>query len=476
MRFFILIILTLNIASATAQQSDTTINPKHLANYLASVSKKYQGLDASIEKNVTRTINRLRKQERRLAHKLTKKDSAAGKRLAQNAEKYYDALEAKAKPGQQGKELKEYIPAFDTAKTTMRFLSNSLSPADPLIQKVNESKAKLQLFEEQMQAANELKKQLKERKQQLVNQLEHYGMVKDLKKLNKEIYYYQQQLGEYKALIKDPKKMEQKALAILRENSAFKAFIKKNSMLAKLFKLPDDYGSPASLAGLQTQASVQAMLTQRMAGAGVNPQQYMQDQMKEAEAEMNKLKKRLRDLTPTPLQGRGASSSDISADGFKPNTQKTKSFLQRLEYGMNFQTQKVNSYFPTTTDVALTLGYKLNDKSVIGIGASYKMGLGNIQHIKLTHEGVGVRSYVDWKLKGSFWITGGYEQNYLQRFSDFRTISDVSVWRQSALLGITKKVNVGKKSSKLQLLYDFFHKKDNIPTQPLIFRIEYALK
>src|SRR5207244_2717050 len=126
------------------------------------------------------------------------------------------------------------------------------------------------------------------------------------------------------------------------------------------------------------------------------------------------------------------------------------------------QTQKVNSYFPTTTDIGLTLGYKLNDKSVIGIGASYKLGLGNIHHIKLTYEGVGVRSYVDWKLKGSFWITGGYEQNYLQRFSDFRSISDVSVWRQSALLGVTKKVTVGKKkASKVQLLYDFFHKKDN---------------
>jgi hypothetical protein len=47
---------------------------------------------------------------------------------------------------------------------------------------------------------------------------------------------------------------------------------------------------------------------------------------------------------------------------FKPNTQKTKSFLKRLEYGANFQTQKATNFFPAVSDLGLSLGYKFSDK------------------------------------------------------------------------------------------------------------------
>jgi hypothetical protein len=474
MRVLTIIILTLFAVPAFSQQGETLpISASKLSGYLDAVGKKYHSLDAQVEKDLSKTISRLRRHEMKLARKLARKDTAAARALRENSAKYYDGLLAKVQGSDSTKQLKEYIPAFDTAKTTLGFLTDKISPADLLYAKLSESKKTLQAFGQRMQVANELKKQLKERRQLLAGQLERFGMVKELKQLNKEVYYYQQRLGEYKAMLKDPEKIECKAIALLRESEAFKSFMKKHSMLAQLFKLPDDYGSVASLAGLQTQAGVQAALAQRFAGAGVNPQQYVQGQLKAAQAEMNKVKKKIRDLAPS---GSGSSSSDIEMpEGFKPNTQKTKSFLQRLEYGTNFQTQQLNSYFPTTTDIALTVGYKLNDKSVIGIGTSYKFGLGSIQRIRLTHEGAGVRSYIDWKLRGSIWISGGYEQNYLQRFSDFRAISDISVWRQSALLGLTKKVKVGKKTSKVQLMYDFFYIKDNIRTQPLIFRVGYGI-
>ena len=93
-------------------------------------------------------------------------------------------------------------------------------------------------------------------------------------------------------------------------------------------------------------------------------------------------------------------------EGFKPNSQKTKSFFRRLEFGINIQSQRSNGYFPVTSDIGLSLGYRLNDKSTIGVGISYKVGWGkNIQHINITHQGVGLRSFVDWKIKGSFWLS-----------------------------------------------------------------------
>ncbi len=53
---------------------------------------------------------------------------------------------------------------------------------------------------------------------------------------------------------------------------------------------------------------------------------------------------------------------------FKPNNQKIKSFLKRLEYTTDVQFSKTNSLLPNTANIGLGIGYKLNDKSIIGIG------------------------------------------------------------------------------------------------------------
>jgi hypothetical protein len=464
-----LVCLGFTLSSLAQEEKDFfSLSEKKQQKFLASVSNKFQRLDEQITERTNKTLDKLQKQEEKLYKKLAKKDSTQAKKMLEESRAKYASLREKLH-GESKKQLKEYLPFLDSVKTGFSFLDKAMAADHPLKDKLKQSSGYANQFAGKMQIVNEIKSQLKERKKLLSQQLEQFGLLKEMKKLNKEMFYYQEQLKEYKALLSEKSKIEKKALSLLHNSSAFQAFMKKNSMLAQLFKLPDDYGSPASLAGLQTQASVQSILTQRFAGAGQSPQEYMQQQMNQAQSQLNKLQNKLKKIG-------GGSSSDLDMpDNFKPNTQKTKSFLKRLEYGTDFQTQKVNSYFPTTTDIALTLGYKLNDKGVIGIGASYKAGLGSIQHIKFTHEGVGLRGYVDYKLKGSFWITGGYEQNYLQRFNDFRSISDINVWRQSALLGLTKKIKVGKKTSKVQLLYDFYYQKQNIRTQPLVFRVGYNL-
>lgn len=316
-------------------------------------------------------------------------------------------------------------------------------------------------------SANEIKQIIKERRQQLKDQLEKVGLSKQLKKMNKQVYYYQQQLAEYKSMLKDRKKIEQKALAELRKLPAFTAFMKKNSQLASLFRLPDNYGTIESLAGLQTRASVQNQITARFVSSNVNPQQYIGQQMQAATAELNKIKDKLNKL--------GGGSSDIEMPDFKPNTQKTKSFLKRIEYGANVQSQKTNSFLPVTSDMALTAGYKLNDKIVTGIGVSYKLGWGSgINHIKLTNEGIGLRSYIDLKLKGSFWISGGYEQNYQQSYTQIAQLKDYSAWQTSGLIGLSKKYKIGKKTNNLQLLWDFMTYQQLPRRQPILFRIGYV--
>jgi hypothetical protein len=164
---------------------------------------------------------------------------------------------------------------------------------------------------------------------------------------------------------------------------------------------------------------------------------------------------------------------------FRPNNQRTKSLKKRLEYATNIQTTKNNYFYPTTTDIGLSVGYKINDASTLGIGFSYKIGWGTgLNHIVLSNQGIGLRSFVDIKLKASFYLSGGYEENYQQPFRSFQQISSFHYWQQSGLIGISKIVSIKSKmfkKTKLQLLWDLLSYGQVPRTQPIKFRVGYGL-
>jgi hypothetical protein len=97
-------------------------------------------------------------------------------------------------------------------------------------------------------------------------------------------------------------------------------------MLAQLFKLPDNYGSAESLAGLQTVASVQQLLNGRAAAGGPNAgqamQQGMQQGMQQAQAQLKSLKDKINKL--------GGNSSNMDMHGFTPNVYPNLLYTTRL--------------------------------------------------------------------------------------------------------------------------------------------------
>jgi hypothetical protein len=136
------------------------------------------------------------------------------------------------------------------------------------------------------------------------------------------------------------------------------------------------------------------------------------------------------------------------------------------------QIQKSNILLPTTANIGLKLGYKLSDKAVIGLGASYLMGMGNgINQIRLSNQGVGLQSYIDIRMKGSIWLSGGIEGNYLQGFSRIDQLRMLNAWQQSALIGLTKKYKISSKyQGNLQLLFDALYRQHVPASQPILFR------
>ncbi|WP_276504402.1 hypothetical protein [Terrimonas pollutisoli] len=471
----IVLTICIHAQSASQAQEDTLHSPKLPSKYLDNISSKATSLEQKLDKKTTKALRQLQKQEDRIKNKLARKDSLKAAAVFGNAQQQYDQLEQKLSAKTS---LQQYIPSLDTLNTSLKFLQQNpqlLSSGKDVQQKLQHATGKVQALQAQLQNAEEVKKFLKERRQYLKDQLVNLGFAKELKKINKQVYYYSAQVSEYKSLLKDRKRAEKKALELLSKTKLFQNFMRKNSMLASLFRLPGDPADPVSqqisFAGLQTRSQVSGMIQQQIAAGGPNAQQQLQQNLQGAQSQLNELKNKLNKMG-------SSSSEDILPDGFKPNNQKIKNFFQRIELGTNIQSQKANGYFPTTSDVGLSLGYKLNDKSIIGIGGSYKLGWGqNIRHINITHQGVGLRSFADWKIKGSFWLSGGYEMNYRSEFRNVDELKSLNAWQTSGLVGLSKVVSLKTKffkKTKLQLLWDFLSYQQMPRTQRLKFRIGYT--
>jgi hypothetical protein len=440
--------------------------------WAAYIEKKSEKLAEKIIAKSQKTLSRLQRQEEKIYKKMLKgRDSLQAKaELAAIKEKYRVPGE-KIKNPVPASMVKQYIPKLDSLSTSLKFLD-----ANGAGGKIKDALAKTQSMQDKFQQAEEIKQFISERRQQLKDQLEKLGLTRQLKKFNKEVYYYSAQVKEYKEVLNDSKKAERKALELLSKTKLFTDFMRRNSQLASLFRLPgdpDDPASTANLAGLQTRAQVNSLIQEQIAAGGPNAQAQFRQNLQEAQGKLNELKNKVSQL------GGGGSNIEMP-EGFKPNNQKTKSFFQRLEYGTNIQTQKATNFFPVTSDIGLSLGYKLNDKSIIGIGASYKMGWGRgWNHIAISHQGLGLRSFIDYKIKGSFWLSGGYEQNYKTSFRNFSQLRDYSGWTHSGLVGLSKVVSLKTKffkKTKLQLMWDFLSYEQVPRTAPIVFRVEYKLK
>ncbi len=449
---------------------------------LRFINTKYTDVTNAVDKQTLKLVEHMQRKEAKLQAKMQGIDSVKAQQLFAGTQAKYQQLQAKLQSPvgtNVSNPLKQYLPGIDSIQTTMQFLSSGglPTPADKLAQ-IQGITSQVQQLQGRLQQANEIQQFIRDREAQLKAQLSQYRLGKQLLGINKEVFYYQQRLAQYKELINDKEKLEEAIFAKVRELPVFQRFMQKNSILAQLFPMPQNTSTPgAALAGLQTRAQVQSIIGLRIPGAftptagsggGSGSTNFMEQQLQQAQGQLSTLKNKISQLG-------GGGCGDMTLPDFKPNNQKTKSFFQRLQYGFNFQSTAATTVLPAISDIGLTLGYKLNDKAIAGIGASYKLGLGRgFSHIAFTSQGVGLRSYVDIKAKGSMWITGVYEYNYLQQFAKLSDLHNIDIWQKSALLGLTKKYRIGKsKEGNIQLLYDFLHKQEVPRGQALKFRIGY---
>jgi len=389
-----------------------------------------------------------------------------------------------------------YQANLDSLQGVLKFLgqkNNNIPGAQKALGELTALQAK-------MQDADLVKQFLSQRRAQISSYLEQYtnlpsGVTGIFASYKKQAYYYSQQVQAYKEELNDPDRLLKRALGELNKLPSFASFMKRNSVLAGLFNMPAGSSAEGPSGGLLSRDKLMASLGGDPAGgnsmggntAGVPgasfPQgseqatggisgQGLTQSIGEAQGQVDGLRDKLN-------AAGGGSGGDLDVPDFKPNSQRTRSFFRRLELGTNLQSTSSSVYFPTTTDLGLSLGYRLDDKNVVGIGLSYKMGWGrDIKHVSISSQGIGLRSFADIHISKSFFATGGFEYNYQHPFSIQGFPVRLDDWRKSGLLGITKIISMKSrpfKKARLQLLWDFLSYGNRPQTQPLKFRIGYSL-
>lgn len=448
---------------------------------IKNTSSKVEDIEKKISNRARKHLAALLKAEQKLKNQLISSDSDfVGELFPQALFDKYNLLLDKFNSKKVGNTVMRgvYLPFVDSTHQVIAFLAKPAEMANDIIPKNIQLQAadvlsKIQNLEGKFNSADQIEQFIKQRTEQLRQVLlsRSKTSIAALKTFNtyvKQAQYYGQQIKELKNQLNEPEKILSSTLKYLNKIPSFQKFMSKHSFLANAFPSGGDYQSTAKVVGLQTRAQFSEMMKDqnsqtmnydglvrnnaaKVSGQGINTGQCM-SLLKKSKGELKQIQKNV-------------------------NSQRGKKVMDRIEYGFNVQTLQRTNYFPNILEFGSSMGYKINDQSVVGLGLSYKTGLGtDITHIRLSHNGLGLRSYIDWKIKGQIFISGGFEYNYQVAVLENSFGKNNSLWSKSGLFGVTSKVPVRSqffKATKFQLLWDFLSY-DQLPrTQPFKFRVGY---
>ena len=474
--------LCLTVTFSRAQTTDTLTGKLtgFPSRVFGKINSKTTDLQQQLARQTEHYLNRMARQEEKLRAQLYKTDSVKAAALyPQDPKQQYAAMLQKFKQDSSRVFTSmgpEYLARVDSLQGALGFLNKNpgVLNANPALQaKMQASLASVQQLQAKLQASDAIQQFVQSRKAQIQQALSGYthlpsGITNAVAGYNSRAYYYADQVREYRSELNDPDKMMQTALVLLNKLPAFTGFMQKNSFLAGLFGVPPGYGTEQGMVGMQTRDQVMSMIKSQIgSGGGSSGASAIQSGLQSAQQDITKIQNKLSAL--------GAGGGGMDMPDFKPNDQKKKTFLKRLEIGVDLQTSQTTNFYPTTSNLGVSLGYQLGHGNVAGIGMAYKLGLGNgLQHMALSSQGIGLRSFLQVKVKKTWGVAGGFEYNYQQPFSSYQDIRNLNSWTRSGLIGITKTVSMKStvfKKTQVQLLWDFLSYSQVPKTAPLLFRV-----
>jgi hypothetical protein len=440
--------------------------------FLQELESKRQKVEALVSKSTEKYLQKIDRQEQRLRRMLGRKDSLSRAILDVANRPAQLLAQLRNKADSLGLNGQDYFGRLDSIQTSLRFLEKL--NGNPLQDKLQEGLARFDGMKQQLDAAFQVERLIQQRKSQITEQLTKLGMVRELRKYRSVVNRYSQEIRSIKQELAYPDKLISRSLSYLSRLPAFDKFFRKHSQYASMFRMPggvEPGDATPGLEGLQTRQDMEQMLQRKQIGGMQPGGGGMQNGLGQVQQQWNDIKGKLEKLRQREVE-------DIDITRYKPVQGRRKTMWDHFELGANMQTVRSRGILPVTSDIALSLGYKLGKFGTAGVGVAYKMGWGdNINKIRITHQGLGLRSFVDMKIRGSLFVTGGAEMNYLSAFDRVDQLRVFSAWQSSGLLGVTKKLQMTKKmKGNVQLLWDFLSYQQIPRGQPFVFRVGYMIR
>ncbi len=482
----LIVIVSLNNTVVCQPISDTIPNFRISPQKLDKLEKKFNATHSKLLSIQHAALQNLEKQQQEITKAIGKLDSGFALHLQQQWEDHIAQLSQSKGP---------YIPRLDTLTSLLKYIGQNQGD----LPKVAKLEDLIGDMSGKLAECNVLQNAAVQQRQLITQWMGNIGnldagLLKKIKDYNLQLVGYKQQIEEWKATLNEPAKLERAVLDGLQKIPAFSRFLEQNSQLAAILGGTGGGGSGQEgvgipIPGMQSRQTLLQQLQQRFGSnaqsSGTVPQ-VMQQSVDEAIQRLGSL-----DLGMEKLEGLFEGGGAIGNQNITPQEKEKAAFKavpgrKKLNFGYNIQSGGGVNYFPAINDIGLKAGYQLNPRFEAGIGLAYKLGLGESwQKIKLSHEGLALRTFVDWRitpagdsfLKG-FWLTAGYERNYWDNAevpisptpNSTTTINSLSQWTHSGVAGVTKKIAKGKKELQFQLLWQFAVSNSPEPITPILFR------
>lgn len=470
MRFFLILFLITSTAQAQEEGEVLYQGKRYLDLNIRSINK----FNDRNQKLQQRLLNKLAKRERRITRQLKRKDSAAYVKLQQHSVSF-DSINTLSRNGNNAKQKSFANPSIDSLQRIAAFLQGKSNVAG----KINASEYTNQLQSAGQQANNN--QYIWGLIEQRANNLKNTGKAsRRLTGMNRQLFYAREKMKVFKDISEEPSKAEDIALEALQGEQGFEQCLR-----------PHDPNSMASLAakgatvtdlekmGYPTKRQLTANLQKKFGNSLGGMQQKMGNQMQDYMSEM----KKLQTAKSTGLQMKTslARLRKAKKPEFKINPMRGLPLAHRIEKQFNWQTNRSTlDGKPAMLQASVMAGFRHTPRLSYGVGIATSIGLGqNWNNLKLSFQGLGLRTYVSWQLIYGVGLYAGYERMYKQAaFIETKQVTqeliptahNTGTHYESILAGLTKTYNINNKwNGSIQILYDAWWKEKGLRS-PIVLR------
>lgn len=470
MKFYISYIVLLFLTSSVFAQEETQ-TVYHAKRYLDIRIKSEKKSNTKIAKNQAKLLSRFKRKEKRFAKKLKRSNPGGYEYYKANKLSFDSISKIKKRP------LNSANATMDSLKGIRSYLEDKAHVTGEQ-QNNNNYKVHLNELSQNDAYAKYVDSKIKERTDFLGKFHTTKGKkIPGLTSIRKQGYYATQKMKAYKDMASAPSMAEAKALEYLRGKEGFEESLTNRTGGSSLNELSLD---ELEKRGFQTKRKTQQFVQKRLGNKLQVAQQEIGKAVKSYTKKIEEARSKKNSIKQTRSDLKGLKH--IDEPDFRINPVRALPFSKRIEQQFNWQIARATAGGqPAILTASYMAGFRQTHRWSYGAGLATSFGLGNSwNNVRISFQGLGVRSYTAWQWQYGIGFYAGYERMYKR--TNF--IGDGEVGRdelqlsphnnkqyaEAVLIGLTKTYNINNSfKGSVQLLYDIWWKEKGLRS-PVVLR------